>query len=273
MSELQTDEYVEEVSEDINQDVQTEDLQQNEGADLATDSDAEHEEKPKVDEKQAAIDKVISKKHFEAKEAERKAEEYRKQLEVFQARERESQAQLMQNIPPMPDPYDDDYETKMQSRDIALANKAQWDARQELNQQQTAYIQQQQQIEQQKVLNEKLSSYASKAKELNISSEELQTAASAVGAFNPPESLQMAIIQDKNGPLITKYLAVNPLETQALIDAVSINPILAGEKFAEIKANAISLKPKYSKAPAPSKRPTGGTANQPSSYVNGATYE
>ena len=122
MSELQnesvdSEEYIEE----------TEIESQEIDAELAPDSDEEHEEQPQVDEeakKQAAIQKVINEKTFKAKQAEREAKEYKARLEAYEAKEREQASKLYESIPEMPDPFDDDYDAKIKVRDEAILKKA-----------------------------------------------------------------------------------------------------------------------------------------------------
>ena len=69
-------------------------------------------------------------------------------------------AKSFENIPAMPDAFDDDYEQKMQERDNALRNKAQYDAQQNIVQQQQQQYQQQQLMEQQARLQDAANKYA-----------------------------------------------------------------------------------------------------------------
>lgn len=270
MSELQNEALEPEQSEP--QEIENQDT----GAELAPASEDQHESNEQVDNvNQEAIQKVINKKHFEAKEAERKAEEYKQKLDEYEAKQREQQAQTVANIPPMPDAFDDDYEEKVKARDEAILAKAKWDAEQNFYNQQQQYQQQQEQQKKAEVFQGQVNTYAAKAKELNIPNEELQAAINVINAYNPPMDLQNAIIADPEGPLITKHLAANPADIEALNNAVALNPILAGQKFAEIKAKASALKPKTSKAPEPAEQVQGSTVDVDSkrfTHSKGATF-
>ena len=55
-------------------------------------------------------------------------------------------------------------------------------------------------------------------------------------------------MSDPDGYFIAKHLAANP---QGAHELNTMNPILAGAKFAELKQKASALKPKTSNAPSP----------------------
>ena len=97
------------------------------GADLATASESEHEAKPEVDEeaaKQAAIQKTINKKHFETQQAKRDLEAANSRIAEFESKQREEMAAKVGTIPAMPDAFDDDFDEKVKVRDEALIAQA-----------------------------------------------------------------------------------------------------------------------------------------------------
>jgi len=246
MSELQNDS----VESDLNESAEIEN--QENGADLATASESEHEQQPKVDEeaaKQEAIQKTINKKHFEAKDAERKLEAANKQIADFQAQQREQMAAQVGNIPPMPDPFDDDFDEKVKQRDDALIAQANFNTQNQTFQQQQKFNQQQAQQLKQEQLQTQIQTYNARTKELGISTDELQAAGNTVAQYGISDDLTMAILADSDGPLITKYLAAN---TQELINLSSMNPLQAAMHIERnVREKAALLKPKTSNTAAP----------------------
>ena len=142
MSELQSDSIESEV-------IETEVIEdQNNGADLATASESEHEAKPEVDEeaaKQEAIQKTINKKHFETQQAKRDLEAANSRIAEFEKQKRDEMAAKVGTIPNMPDAFDDDFDEKVRQRDEALIAQANF------NQQNQSYQAQQQLQQQQEV--------------------------------------------------------------------------------------------------------------------------
>ena len=231
------------------------------GAELATDSEQEHEKQPEVDEeakKQEAIQKVINEKTFKAKQAEREAQEYKAKLDAYEAEERKRAEQQATVIPEMPDPFDDDFDEKVKARDEAILRKAAFDS------QNNYYLQQQQAQQQQEAqakaeqLQKSMISYSSKAQELGIKQEELQAAGNTVAQYGLSDDLVMYILADTDGPLITKHLAANPQEG---FELASMSPYKVGQFLDGIKQKAGALKPKTTNAPKPATNLTGNGAD------------
>lgn len=272
MSELQNDQdnFEPEVDNEVEE---VENLEQEE-SESAPDSEAEHETPQKeVDAKQEAINKAINKKHFEAQQAKREAEELKRKLDEYERRERELQAQQYENIPPMPDPFDDDYEAKLAARDKALVAQAHFRAQQETYKQQQQRLEQEKQARELEEFNSQVTKYGARAKELGINQGELQQAANTVAEIGLSDDLVKFIIADKDGPLIVKYLAANPSDG---IDLAQANPYQAGAKLTEIKSKALSLKPKTTKAPPPPTDVVGKGASKDLTklpQIRGAKFE
>ena len=133
---------------------------QNNGVDLATTSEEQHESKAQIvddaEAKQAAANlanqKVIDKKHFELKQAERDRDQLKSRLDEIERKEQEKLAQSFANNPVMPtipsDQFADDYDaqvSKYQEDMIAYGNqvqsKATFDANQNVLVQQQQYQQ------------------------------------------------------------------------------------------------------------------------------------
>lgn len=273
--ELQNDSVESEVIE--NDEITNETIEDHDGgSDLATDSEAEHEEQPQVDEdaaKQAAIQKAINKKHFEAQQAKREAEEYKRKVEEYERQQRELEAAKFRDIPSLPDPFDDDYEQKVRERDALIIQKAQFDAQQSYYYQQQQ-LQQQQREQQQREAQAKLEQdFLANAKKVGAKDEEIVSVVTTLVQAGLNNDLGNAIMADADGYLVAKHLAANPMEAYELN---SMNPILAGAKYAEIRKKAVALKPKTTSAPKPSKDLTGRSGDADAGryqIIDGAKFE
>ena len=243
------------------------------GAELAPASEPEHEEKTDEAEdsskvNQEAINKVISKKHFEAKEAERRALAAEQELE----RLRQAQA-VVPEVPQKPDPYDDDYEYKMLKYEQAITEKAKYDANQQLLRQQQEQQAQQAQYEQQQRLNAQLQEYVERGKEQGMTVEEMTQAGQLVESYGIGVDIQHALLGDKDGALMVKHLAANPVMANQL---ANMNPFQAAMFIEQnVRPSAQALKPKSSTAKPPPKR-VEKTANDTTGsyrYIGGAKFE
>ncbi len=223
---------------------------------------------------QDKINKVINKKHFEKMEAERRAEAAEAQLaEIEQKRLADMQANIG-NIPEMPDPYDDDYESKLKGRDEAIRRNAEYQAQQNLVAQQQQAQQQQQQQQQMQELNTKVESYKQNAVKAGITAQELQEAGNTVAKYQLNDRATMAILGDNDGALITKYLAANPIEIDTLNRMNDFEAALHIER--NVRAKAVALKPISSNVPPPPTDVNGNGADPESGkyeYLTGATFE
>jgi len=248
MSEMQPDDYVEEIDADpIDDDVtiETEDPEASyEGEqDSESSPDAGESQKKQVkfdEEQQRIFDEAIGKKTFKLREVERQAEALQKQLEEVQAK---LPKQERPDVPEAPDPFaisDEEYRRQLLERDEALKKAAAYDAQQQYLQQQQYELAEQARQKQQEALNSKIENYASRAAKMGIKAEELQVAGATVSNFGIQEELVGFIIDDEQGPLITKYLSQNLTELDNLRN---MSPIQAAIRITnEIKPKAAALK-------------------------------
>ena len=235
------------------EDIQNEEVQASEtvnsGADLEPDSDDAHEQ-TQQDGAQAAINK----QHKKYREEERRANELAEQ-------NRQLQEQLLQHqpaepsIPKAPDPFDDNYELLIHERDKAIEAKAAYDANQNLINQQRQYQAQQQQQQQQAEITTKLETYTSRAKAAGISEAKLQEAGNTVATFGISDNVVMAILDDQDGPLITQYLAGNPMEADSLRHMTDYQAAMFIHN--KVRPQAAKFKPKTTNAPSPANRLQG----------------
>jgi hypothetical protein len=210
-------------------------------------------EEQEVDEAALARQKAtdaFNKQYGEKKQLERDLAAQSEKVQQLEQKERERQASLVGEIPPMPDVYDDDFEAKLKARDESILAKARFEASNE------AFLQQQQQLQQNQVeakqreLNELSNSFFSNALSGGASESEINSVVTTLNNNGMTSDLGEAIMSDKaDGYSIAKYLATNPMEA---VELNTMSPVLAGAKLAEIKAKAnVALKPKQSETPAP----------------------
>ena len=204
-----------------------------------------------VDEVAIAQEKAnaaFNKQYGEKKQLERDLAAQREENAKFQQAERERLAAQVGVIPDMPDSFDDDFDAKVKQRDEALIAQANYNAQnnaylqqKQLSQQQAAQAAQQKQAE-------LANSFTANAKKMGATDEEFNSVVNTLNNGGMTGDVGNAIMSDPDGYFIAKHLAANPQEAHELN---TMNPILAGAKFAELKQKASALKPKTSNAPSP----------------------
>lgn len=225
------------------------------GSDLAPEDNGDEGEQPesaeaKAEAKQAAIQKTINAKHAQTKQAERERDAALARVEVFEQAQRDHMAAQVANIPDYPNEYDENFQGKLKERDEALLRQAAYNNQQQQfdqHRQQQAVAQQQKQV---LATQEAAANYNARALELEIPSNVLQAAGQAVAGMGVGEDVVMHILGHPDGPLITKYLADNPMDA---IDLASMNPLTQGSFLGQVHAKALAKSPvkKKSKTPAP----------------------
>lgn len=265
------DDYIED-DEIVDEDVEQESEDQDTDSESSTDSGGNHEKQITFSEdQQRKVDEVVGKKVFQLREKERELEAAKKQLENLQSKIPEAKRP---DVPTLPDPFalsDEEYKRQQQERDQALLQQAQYDAQQQAREQQRLYAMQEQQARQHEVQVKRVEAYAERAKKVGVTSDELQVAGSTVAQFGIDQQLVDFILEDEQGPLITKYLSQNLQELSSLTE---MSPAMAAAKIAtDIRTKAVSLKKKVNAAPDPLETPHGaGVAPKPRG-PKGASFE
>lgn len=236
------------------------------GAELAPATDVE-QEKPTD-----GAQKAINKQHAKYREEERKriaaegeAKELKEKLEAIEA----TRADV--TIPPIPDPYEDDFEEKVKARDEAITRKATQDAQhQNVLDQQSASAEAANKAEQERVQSV-ISTYDQRIVKLGLDQAEVRAAGDKVIDHGITGDLAMYIMQQEDGPLITKYLADNPIQVDELRH---MTPMEAAVKInSDIKLAASAMKPQASNAPDPAETLSGrGAGEKESEFTKGATF-
>jgi hypothetical protein len=250
--ELQNDEYVEETEAE---DVQTEETNESESSDLATDSDGEHENQPDdetiaKEKREAATNEAFNRQHRKYQDEKRRADQLQNQLAQYAPKN---------EAPPVldsPDPFDDDYDTKQKAYIESVRQAERYNYQQE----QSSYFESQQQADkQQKMqteLNTKAESYTGRAKEFGIKPEELQQAGQMVASYGLSDDLAMFILDDEQGPLITRHLSTNHADAEKIAGMTSMQAAMYIERT--VKPKVAALKKKQTNTPNPATKISGG---------------
>lgn len=254
------------------QEPETEDQPDNPDDSASATDDTDKDQAVKFDEKQQEkVNELIAEKVKKQREAERKAEKLERELQELKAKLPEETKPV---IPPLPDPFslsETEYRAKIAEREEAIRRSAAYEARQESLQKQTQEARQQAENARLEAQMRKVQSYSQRAVQLGITADELQVAGNTVAQFGMDDSLVELILDDKDGPLITKYLSKNIAELEALR---SLPPAYAAVRIAtDIKQKASALKPKVNPAPDPVRSPRQSGSTQRQFGPKGATYE
>ena len=234
--------------------------EETEQSETATDNKADEHEEPDYQ-------KIIAEKAFEARQAKREKEELARRLAEIEA---QKPKETRPNVPPIPDPWDDNFEEKLRQRDEALTRAAAYDAQQRLIQEQEQAKEQQRLQRQQQELTTRVTTYSERAKQLGIDAQELAQAGQRL-AGQVSDDVASYILDNDQGPLMTKYLSANPLELDRL---QSMSPMQAAVYLeTQVKPKAAQLgQKKITQAPDPVETLNGGGA-APERGPKGAKFE
>jgi len=237
------------------------------GADLAT---APEE---KQDKNNDGAQKAINKQHAKYREEERKRIATEKERDDLKSKltalEHEKQDV---SIPEIPDPYEDDYEERLKVRDDAIVRKANHDAQnQRVIDQQNATQEAATKAEDERV-GTLISGYSKRIGELGLGADDVRLAGDTVVRNGIDGQVAEFILGDEDGPLITKYLADNPIIQD---DLRGLTTIQAAMKInSEIRSAASAMKPQASNAPDPTEILSGrGAGEKDSPFISGATFD
>lgn len=277
MSELQTEQVDNGVKLDtdnietetiVDEAAGTDDLS---GSDLAPDTEEKQEKSEHLDQDKA--NHAINKQHAKYREEERK----RKASDARVAELEEKLGKLDAEpadviIPPLPDPYDEDFTEKMEARDAALVQKTQQDAtKQSAQAGKEAQRVEAEQANQTRIDN-LVTGYDENATKLGLNIDAIKAAGAKVVEYGISGELAEFILADEDGPLITQYLADNPIELDKFNTMSPINAALRINSV--IRQAASKRKPQVSAAPDPTEVLSGnGAPPKESPFLAGATFE
>lgn len=220
--------------------------------------------------------KAINKQHAKYREEERKRialedklAKANEQISKFEAEKGDV------TIPLIPDRYDFDsdeaFNAAVQARDDAIMQKATQDAQhQNALDTQTATKEAAQQAEQEQT-DSLVKDFDSRIVKLGLEPEVIRTAVNTIVDYGISKDVGEYILGHEDGPLITQYLAENPIELDELRN---LPPIMAAMRInSEIKLAASANKPQASNAPDPTEVLSGrGAKEMESPLLKGATF-
>lgn len=218
-------------------------------------------------EQQEVFDKAIGKKVGATRAAERATEELRAQLADAQAK---IPVEQRPDVPETPDPYAENYSDQVATRDKAIADRAAFDAKQTVIEDQKVEKEQAALNAQVAAVQTVVATYTERATELGITPEDLGAASKVVNAQGVSDDVALYILGDDKGPAITTYLAQNPLALDALHGMTSMQAAIHLENV--VKPAAVSSK-NTTNAPPPSTNLDGGGSPPSERGPKGATFE
>jgi hypothetical protein len=221
--------------------------------------------------------KAINKQHFKYQEEKRKREAIEKEKADIESRLKAYEAEKSAVvIPDIPDVYDfgtdEEYRQAIADRENAIRQAAKVEAQKEIERSQLERQQKDNEAKEQQQARQMLQNYAENAIALGLESSELRQAEDLVNQYQFDPQVSKFVMKDKDGPLIVKYLAANPLLMDEL---TSMEPVEAVIKIhSDIKTAASQLKPRPSAAPPPPDLPDShGAPEQLSPLIAGGRFE
>lgn len=220
---------------------------------------------------QDSVNKKINKLTLEKHEERRKRKALQQQINDLNAKLSAHDEKAVV-VPPMPDPFDDQYEEKIRLREQALSEKAKQDAKKELETQrieQQKNQAQEQQVQEAQKLAQKM--YQG-AESYGLKAEEFQKADNIVAGYIQNRDLANFILNQEKAPLIVNELASNAAELEKIS---KMNPVNAAAYIAaNIVPKVASFKPALSKTPEPIDIPDGKPAGaKKDPYLEGVIFE
>lgn len=175
-------------------------------------------------------------------------------------------------IPPVPDQYSETYQADIKARDDAIATKAEQDAATERATAERKTRDDARLAEQNEVIEKNVALFDSNMVSHGLNPVEVKTAADAVISFGISAQFQDVLLEDKDGPLMVKYLAAHPIETEEINRMSTLQ--LVNHLNGEVRPKALLLKPQTSNAPDPPIVLDGGGAPETKqSWEKGAVYD
>lgn len=246
------------------------------GEDSAPSTEEQQPEKVDVPEgyiKAEHAQKDINRQHKKFRDEERA----RKQIEADYERTQRELAELRTKVetvevPPPPDPYSENYVAEVAARDEALQRKTQHDAQLALAEKEQQRAEQARIERENEQIEQRIASFDSNMVTLGLNPLEVKKAADTVIEFGASDLIQDVILEDPEGPLITQYLANNPVELDQLNGMSALQLVRHIDE--KVRPQASLLRPKTSKAPDPPETLSGGGVKElEDPLLEGAQFE
>lgn len=214
----------------------------------------------------AGFTKRINQKHFELMEEKRAREAAEAEIARLKAQIPEN---LKPVIPPLPDPYDDDYDIRIAERENAIKQLAIYEAQESVRQAEIEARNRTELEKRQSALINAVNAYTERAKSLDIGENELQVAGKTVAAYGINEQVAEFILHDDKGPAITAFLAKNPSELELI---AKLNPLQAAIHISNNIKGKLSIVRSVD-LPDPPETLNGGGVTKSERGPRGAKYE
>ena len=213
--------------------------------------------------------KAFNKKHFQLKQAERDNLALQERLDKLEAQQNEPKVLESANVPDIPDSWDDDYQDKIRQRDAVIAQNAEYNVNQQINERNEAAKVQAEQAKQQERTQTLTKTFSDNVLKLGVNEEKVMEAAKTLVDYGADGEIASAMMTDPDGALMIQYFAADLQEFDGFM---KLSPMERGRRFESIKQKAQTFRPKTSEAPAPAQSISGKTP--PSSRgPAGATFE
>ncbi len=187
------------------------DTEEDDDAETGDEVPTKKEEKPDTDPK--SFTKRINKKHSDFMAEKQRADNLQSRLDAAQATQNET---ARPEIPPVPDPFAENFEELILKRDLALQSATAYDAKQNFITQQQQDAATEKKNTELAALQDTVRTYSERAAKLGISPQQLDLAGRTVQSFGISDQVTHFILNDEKGPAITHFLARNPAEVEAI---------------------------------------------------------
>jgi|TARA_R110000765_G_scaffold355061_1_gene445260 hypothetical protein len=269
---MQPDDTLDEALDIELEEVETED--QDIGSESSSDTEEAQEKSTRPvfnEEQQKAFDSAIGDKVSKQRNAEKEAMRLRQENEQLRQQLPKEQAPEVPNVPDFYSLSDKEIQEKIRQRDDAIAKRAQYEASQSAMQAQMQNNEQELHRQNISRQNEKIASYADRAKKLGVKTENLQSAANKIGQFGIDPMLANHLLDLEDGSLGTLYLGENLLE----LDKIAGLPLNQALLYLDqtVMPKARKLKPNVNAAPDPVDTPQGSGSQPKGRGPKGATFE
>lgn len=215
--------------------------------------------------------KAINKQHYRYKEEERKRLALEKEIADMKASLNPQNELQAVEIPPLPDPWAENYEEQILARDKAIEQNVQFKALEAAKAERDAQEMQARQAKQREYVESLEKDFLNNSQSLGLKTETVTESANIVASYGVDPEIANLLMSEKDGPLIVNYLAQNPVELEQL---TQLSPVRGAIKLTtDIRAKASQLKPKQTNAPSPTRAPRGGGVSYDQRGPKGATFE
>lgn len=193
---------------------------------------------------------AINKQHRLFKDEQRARQSLEAQITELQGKLKDQTgSEVAPVVPPMPDPFDDNFATLMETRDAALIAKSTFDSALAVRTSQSEQQQREAVTARQTEINQKAETFDATAKSQGFAPAELEAASQVVASYAIAPELAEFLLGRVDGPAVTTYLAQNPVELESI---ASMSPIAAAIFINDtVAGKAKSVLPKSSAAPDP----------------------